>query len=145
MKFTGKQILESEELRDLLQNYVSRVMKIVWHDGSITDGLGKDIRVEYVGELNETKENLVISVVDGLWSEPITNNMILTIENPNMDLYNVFTTTEAALLWGKEESTVRKACQSGRFEQWKDYRKSGRITLITKEAMERVYGKMNKC
>lgn len=138
MKLTGKQILESEGLQELLLNCQSRVMEIQWHDGSTSSGYGREIYIENV----DVFENKVISVAEGLWSEPIKENMTLTIENPDVDLYKVFTPTEAAVLWGKEESAIRKAIQNGKFEQWVDYRKAGRITLITKEAMERVYGEL---
>lgn len=56
------------------------------------------------------------------------------------ELYNIYTSTEAALKWGLNESTVRKAIQTGKFNLGSEYRKAGRVTLITKEAMERVYG-----
>lgn len=63
--------------------------------------------------------------------------LLFNSDNP---LYNVYTPTEAAVLWGKEESTVRKAIQNGKFEFGVDYRKSGRITFITKAAMKKVFG-----
>lgn len=59
------------------------------------------------------------------------------------NLFNVMTTTEAALKWGLSESTVRKAIQKNKFKFGQEYRKSGRITLITKDAMERVYGELH--
>ncbi|WP_308780662.1 helix-turn-helix domain-containing protein [uncultured Clostridium sp.] len=58
------------------------------------------------------------------------------------ELFNIYTTTEAALKWGLNESTVRKAIQSGRFNLGSEYRKAGRVTLITKEAMTKVYGEL---
>ena len=81
-------------------------------------------------------------MIDGLWSEKIKDDMTLVIEDPNTNLYSVFTTTEAALIWKKEESTIRKAISNCKFQKWVEYRKAGRITLITKSAMERVYGKV---
>lgn len=55
-------------------------------------------------------------------------------------LFDIYTTTEAAIIWGLNESTVRKAIQKGKFRLGIDYRKAGRITLITKYSMTRVYG-----
>ena len=131
MKFTGKEILENEELMEFLLNSNLRVLGIRWHDGSITSGYGKEIYVENVNDK--------LSLVEGgLWSEPIRNNIELTFEFPNLDLYKVFTLSEAAAIWGKDESTLRRALS--KFHQFKEYRKAGRITLITKEAMIRVYG-----
>jgi len=52
----------------------------------------------------------------------------------------VMTVSEAAKLWGLSEGAIRKAISSNRLKLGIDYRKSGRITLITKEAMIKLYG-----
>ncbi len=54
----------------------------------------------------------------------------------------VLTIKEAADLWGKEVSTLRRVIQGNKFIEGADYRKSGSTWLITREAMERVYGKL---
>lgn len=56
-------------------------------------------------------------MIDGLWSEKIKDDMTLVIEDPNTNLYSVFTTTEAALIWKKEESTIRKAISNCKFQK----------------------------
>lgn len=89
MKFTGKEILENKELREFLLNSSLRVLEIKWHDGSITSGYEKEIYIENVNDK--------LSLVKGLWSEPIRNNVELTFEFPNLDLYKVFTLSEAAV------------------------------------------------
>lgn len=71
--------------------------------------------------------------------EDIEKSRDLLINSDNC-LYNVYTPIEAAILWGKEESTVRKAIDNGKFQLGIDYRKSGRIIFITRSAMLRVYG-----
>lgn len=55
-------------------------------------------------------------------------------------IYEVMTVNEAAHIWGKSEGTIRAAIRTNKFKADIDYRKAGRITLITKEAMKRVYG-----
>lgn len=130
MKFTGKEIIESKDLSEFLLSSGCRVLEIKWSDGTISSGLGKEIYIENV--------NGEISVTEQLWNEPIRNKMELVIELPNLDVYKVFTVTEAAAIWGKDESTIRKSL--GKFHQFREYRKAGRITLISKEAMIRVYG-----
>lgn len=130
MKFTGKEILEDKELSNFLLNSNCSVLKIKWCDGSITSGYGREIQIDYVDDR--------LILVEGLWSEPIKDNIELIFESPNLDLYKVFTLSEAAAIWGRDESTLRRAL--GKFHQFKEYRKAGRITLITREAMIRVYG-----
>lgn len=130
MKFTGKEILEDKELSNFLLNLNCNVLEMKWCDGSITSGYGREIQIDYVDDR--------LSLVEGLWSEPIKDNIELIFESPNLDLYKVFTLSEAAAIWGRDESTLRRAL--GKFHQFKEYRKAGRITLITREAMIRVYG-----
>ena len=60
----------------------------------------------------------------------------------DLDIYNVMTVNEAAEIWGKTEGAIRAAIKAKKFILGVDYRKAGRITLITREAMEKVYGKL---
>ena len=61
----------------------------------------------------------------------------MTINKDNI-LQEVYILSEAASLWGKDESTLRRSLR--KFIKGSEYRKAGRITLITKAGMERVYG-----
>ena len=62
-----------------------------------------------------------------------------------MELSDVLTASEAANLYGLDSSTLSRACtgQKGYPPLFKEgeFRKAGRIWLITRDAMERVYGK----
>jgi len=55
-------------------------------------------------------------------------------------LPRVLTAAEAAIVWGLDRSTVKKACQQGRFTT-EECRKSGKNWLVTTDGMERVYGR----
>ena len=66
---------------------------------------------------------------------------IILNEYKEVKLINeIMTVSEASEIWGLAEGTIRAAIKNNRFTENYDYRKSGRITLITKEAMLRVYG-----
>lgn len=54
----------------------------------------------------------------------------------------VLTAPEAADLWVLDDSTVKKACQQGRFEPH-EARKSAGTWLVTVEGMKRVFGPMD--
>ena len=62
-----------------------------------------------------------------------------------MILKEVLTASEAASLYGLNESTLRRACtgQKGYPPLFSDQecRKAGRVWLIMRQALERVYGK----
>lgn len=60
----------------------------------------------------------------------------------NSSLDDVLTVTEAAEKWGITEGAIRASIKSRKFIPYIDYRKAGRITLITSEAMERIYGEI---
>ena len=61
----------------------------------------------------------------------------------NEYLENVMTFSEACKRWGLGESTLRKAAKSGRFKK-DEIKKSGKCWLITRSAIERLYGKEKK-
>lgn len=56
----------------------------------------------------------------------------------------ILTVNEAAQLWGISEGTIRYAIKTDRLTPGVDYRKAGRITLITKEAMIRLFGSIKE-
>lgn len=58
----------------------------------------------------------------------------------NNILYQVYTATEAAVMWGLHESTVRKAILAGKFVENVEYRKAGSVSLVTYQAMVNHYG-----
>ena len=55
-------------------------------------------------------------------------------------LAQVFTFSEAADLWNIHSSTLRHRVTSQKLLEGIDYKKSGKVWLITKSAMERLYG-----
>ncbi len=55
-------------------------------------------------------------------------------------LQHVMTFPEACKRWNLGESTLRKAARSGRFLE-DEVRKSEKCWLVTRSAMERLYGK----
>lgn len=80
---------------------------------------------------------------EGQWSHSVSKKIDEFLEvyrgylTSEKLLQNVFTVSEAAEKWGIDEGTIRKAIKSNRFIE---YRKSGRITLVTKAGMIRVFG-----
>lgn len=68
----------------------------------------------------------------------IMDNIIHDGENSALDM--VLSLQEAAEIWKRDDSVLRRAISSGRFEP-NEYRKTGRNYIILKSAMERVYGK----
>lgn len=61
-----------------------------------------------------------------------------------MNFEDVMTTAEAAERWGVSATTIKLYClgtknQSPKFNK-NEYRKSGKVWLVTKAGMERVFG-----
>ena len=52
----------------------------------------------------------------------------------------IYTVNEAAEKWGMSEGTLRNAIKTDKFIEKVEWRKAGRITLISEKAMKRVYG-----
>lgn len=54
---------------------------------------------------------------------------------------DVMTLAEASERFGRAASTLKQACLSGRLVEDEECRKSGGVLLVTKQGMERLYGK----
>ena len=52
----------------------------------------------------------------------------------------LYALSEAARLWGKEDSTLRRAILGGKLEDGVDCKKFGKQWVVTKAAMLREYG-----
>lgn len=91
-------------------------------------------------ELKEIKKLHDVKSINDL--EVIISNTMNTYEVTfNSILAEVFTSNEAAELYEITEGTLRSAMKSGKLRFGTDYRKSGRITLISRSAMDREYSK----
>ena len=60
------------------------------------------------------------------------------MKNPFDGLYAL---SDAAKIWGKDDSTLRHAIKNNKFTANIDIKKFGKQWVITKAAMEREYGK----
>ena len=65
-------------------------------------------------------------------------------DGTTFEINNIMTVSEAAEKWRITEGAIRKAIKSNKFIPSIDYRKAGRITLICREAMTRVYGELKR-
>ena len=54
---------------------------------------------------------------------------------------DVMTIAEASERFGRAASTLKQACLSGRLVKGEECRKSGGVLLVTKQGLERLYGK----
>lgn len=60
----------------------------------------------------------------------------------NKSINEIMTFAEASKKWELDDSTLRKLVKTNKIEENIDYRKSGNVWLITKNSMERIYGKL---
>lgn len=88
---------------------------------------------------NGEEKELVIND-DAIIYNP-SEGILLESKEVKFEIDEVMTVSEAAVLWGKSEGAIRAAIKAKKFIVGVDYRKAGGTTLITREAMERVYGK----
>ena len=69
------------------------------------------------------------------------------IESPRkvvLEINEVMTFAEATQRWGLADSTLRKLATTNKLLEGLDFRKSGKVWLITRDAMKRIYGE-EKC
>ena len=91
---------------------------------------------------NGEEKELVIND-DAIIYNP-SEGILLESKEVKFEIDEVMTVSEAATIWGKTEGAIRAAIKVKKFIIGIDYRKAGGTTLITREAMERVYGE-KKC
>lgn len=134
----------SEETRDFLFENST-----VWED--VKDGpciydLTEDLSVVgYVKCINKEEGDYEYIIEDNaIIYNPLDgkNSELDAKENVTFEIYNVMTVNEAAEKWGITEGAIRASIKAKKFILGVDYRKAGRITLITKESMTKVYGEL---
>ncbi len=132
MRFGVKEIIKSEKMKKVLIDYGWNVNEVEWYDGSKSEN--QDYYLEYVNE------KISICSKEGLYSEPLEGSgmVAINVKIPNETIFQVVTASEGAALWGIDEGTVRKALP--KFYFGSEYRKAGRITLVTIEGMKRIFG-----
>lgn len=64
--------------------------------------------------------------------------------NDSMGIEDIMTINEAAEMWNVTESNIRYHIKTGKLVNGIEYRKAGRITLITKRAMVKLFGDMTE-
>ncbi|MDU2491192.1 MAG: helix-turn-helix domain-containing protein [Clostridium celatum] len=62
--------------------------------------------------------------------------------NNSIELEDIMTINEAAKMWNVLESNIRYHINNGKLVSGIEYRKAGRITLITKRGMIKLFGDM---
>ena len=125
--------LSEETKEDLLSN------ANIWDNVKYGECL-VDLTENYTVEGFKTEDDIIIKdnaiIYDPQEGKPAVSTPL------QVNLNSVFTAQEAAALWNITEGAIRKAISSKRFIIGIDYRKSGRITLISRKAMERLYGEL---
>ena len=95
------------------------------------------------GKVIDTDEERIIEIDDNeIIYNPCDGILDTAKESVKFEINDVLTVSEAAEVWNLTEGAIRKAIASKKFIVGVDYRKAGRITLITRKAMETVYGKL---
>ena len=97
------------------------------------------------GEVTNIKdESADVMLFDGIDSSNIKIHHIeimpVTTLPSNNPISEIYTFSEAAEVWGIDPSTLRHRVTSAELISGSDYKKSGKVWLITKSAMERLYG-----
>lgn len=128
--------LKEETKSDLLTN--ANIWDEVTEGPCIVD-LTEDLSVEGTIIDNEEEKEIIINddaiiynPEEGILSE--SNEVVFEINN-------IMTVSEAAEVWGKTEGAIRAAIKAKKLIVGVDYRKAKGTTLITKDAMEKIYGK----
>ena len=94
------------------------------------------------GEIVIDDNAIIYNPEEGI--KPLSYSDRMKFIKQNKVINNVMTVNEASEKWGITEGTIRAAIKRKDFVLGVDFRKAGRITLITKESKIRVYGKLEE-
>lgn len=135
------EVLDSIENKGYWENY-DKTLKIV----PVTQENEYDYSCDDEEELKEMKENYKNSIVkiDAL-NITVKDTVIIDYRlEGTSNLFDVVTAEEGASLVGVTEGAIRKAMASGRLKLGEDYRKAGRITLLNKNSLFKIFANKNK-
>ena len=127
---------------DLLENTKEDLLSRAFYKGigeCIVD-LTSDLAV--TGEVIDNGEEKELIINDDSIIYNPNQGVILEARKATFEVNNIMTVSEAAEIWGKTEGAIRAAIKSKKLIAGVDYRKAKGITLITKNAMENIYGKI---
>ena len=107
----------------------------------LTDNLSVEGKV-IDGNIIIDNDAVIYNPKEGI--EPLSYSDRMKFIKENELINNVMTVNEAAKKWKVVEGTIRAAIKRKDFVLGVDFRKAGRITLITTEAMIRLYGELEE-
>lgn len=137
MSKTINEVMTSAEVRSLWNVGADQMTSLLSRDGRVAFVPGKEIRLAKGADETKGRWLITRAAAERLFGfqkngerdgEPMTN----------VDLYSVLTRKEAMSLWDLTLMQMRWA--EDRLFKEGEYRKSSRVTLVTKKAMERVFG-----
>lgn len=137
MSKTINEVMTSAEVRSLWGVSADQMTSLLSRDGRVAFVPGKEIRLAKGADETKGRWLITRAAAERLFGfqksgerdgEPMTN----------VDLYSVLTRKEAMSLWDLTLMQMRWA--EDRLFKDGEYRKSNRVTLVTKKAMERVFG-----
>ncbi|WP_346905947.1 helix-turn-helix domain-containing protein [Clostridium sp.] len=92
------------------------------------------------GMVDDYIEECIIIKLENDFDETLLTDTISNYLKKPVHITRVMTFAEATERWGLADSTLRKLVTTDKLQEGIDYRKSGKVWLITEEAMKRVYG-----
>ena len=127
---------------------LSEITKVDLLSRAFCEGVGKCIvdltnELSVEGEIVDTgEEKEIIINDDAIIYNPAQGIISEGIKSVDNTIFEVMTVSEAGEIWGKTEGAIRAVIKSKKLINGIDYRKAKGTTLITKESMERIYGKI---
>lgn len=132
---------KAKEITGLKGKYIGKNMCEMADGSTLT--MGDNVALQIIDNEDEYGSIMYDKYRTGSWES--SSMSVYKRKDPNKILGglldDVYTLAEAAQKWGLSDGSVlRNAIRQGRFRE-DEYRQSGATWLITKLAMQRVYGK----
>lgn len=110
-------------------------------DGECIYDLTSDLAVRgYVKCINKEEGDYEYIIEDDAIIYDPSEGIVERPKKVVLKINEVMTFAEATERWGLADSTLRKLATTNKLLEGLDFRKSGKVWLITRDAMERTYG-----
>lgn len=126
---------------DLSEEIKSKLLERAFYEGTGELIVDFNENLSVAGEIIDNGEEKELVIKDDAIIYNPSEGIISEPKKIILEINEVMTFAEATQRWGLADSTLRKLATTNKLLEGLDFRKSGKVWLITREAMERVYGK----
>lgn len=130
---------DKKELREFLDERGFQSLEIPFERHWESEGFLESWDIQYNVEVRN--DEIIWCAVEFPYNHYATPSAFFDKDRPSLSkLSGIYTFAEAAEKWGLNGSTLRRLTKTSKAIEGIDYKKSGKVWLVTDNCMRRIYG-----